>query len=83
MMVQPTAAHHAFHDDVVALLGKHAGHLDARDMLAIAAKLVGQIIAMQDQRTMTREAAIEILIANIELGNQEVIANLKATDGSA
>lgn len=70
---KPTVAHNRFRDDAVALLDKHGAHLDAKDMLAIAAHLVGQLIAMQDQRTMTREVAMEIVIQNIEQGNKEVL----------
>lgn len=78
-----TPAHRAFRDDAIALLKKHAGHLDARDVLALSAHLVGQIIAMQDQRTMTRAAALQIVTANIEKGNAEVIGNLFAEGGKA
>lgn len=52
-------------------------------MLALSAHMVGQIIAMQDQRTMTRQAALEIVMANMEQGNAEVIDNLFAKGGKA
>lgn len=80
---KPTPAHSAFRDDALALLKKHAGHLDATDMLAMASHMVGQIIAMQDQRKVTREIALEILKANIEQGNREVLDNLGRSQGAA
>ncbi len=80
---KPTLAHRSFRADVVELLQKHAGHLDAKDMLALSAHLVGQIIAMQDQQTVTREIALQIVMANIEQGNREVLDGLRANTGSA
>lgn len=80
---QPTAAHRAFRDDLLAVLKKHAGHLDAKDMLALGAHMVGQILAMQDQRTLTPAAAMEIVSLNIEQGNREVIDKLCASGGKA
>jgi len=81
--VTPQPEHVAFRNDVLDLLKKHAGHLDAKDMLALSAHLVGQLVAMQDQRTMTREIALEIVARNIEAGNAEVLANLNRSKGSA
>ena len=68
--------HRAFRDDAIVLLKKHAGNLDATEMLALAAHLVGQIIAMQDQRTVTRGMALEIVGQNIEVGNAEALAEV-------
>lgn len=79
--VTPTPQHKAFREDVIEVLRKHAGHLDAKDMLAFASHLTGQIIAMQDQRTVTREMALEIVMRNIEVGNAEVIDGLNVPLG--
>lgn len=81
--IEPTPDHRAFREEAIALLKKHASHLDAKDMLALAAHLVGQLIAMQDQRTMTSEMALQIVGVNIEAGNAEVIDNLGNSAGSA
>lgn len=80
---EPTAVHRAFRDDVIALLNKHAGHLDAMDMLALGAHLVGQLVAMQDHRKYTPAMAMEVVGQNIEQGNAEVLASLEKTEGSA
>ena len=45
-------------------------------MLALSAHLVGQIIAMQDQRKMSPAMAMEIVAKNIERGNGEVLTEL-------
>lgn len=84
MRVQkPTPAHRAFRDDALALLRKHAGHLDATDMLALSAHMVGQIVAMQDQRKVTRDMALQVIMDNIEQGNREVLDGLRTSSGSA
>ena len=61
---------------------KHSKDLDDQDMLALGAHLVGQIIALQDQRKMTPGLAMEIVARNIELGNAEVIAPLMRSEGN-
>lgn len=80
----PTASHLKFRDDAIALLNKHAGALDATEMLALASHMVGQIVAMQDQRKVTPALAMEIVARNIEQGNGEVLAGLSGKSaGSA
>lgn len=80
---KPTAAHQNFRNDAVELLRKHGAHLHSDEMLALAAHLCGQVMAMQDQHKMTKEMAIQLVIDNIECGNKEVIASLDKTEGSA
>ena len=79
----PARRHLAFRDDAIALLKKHAGDLDGAEMLALSAHLVGQIIAMQDQRKVTPAMALEIVSKNIEQGNGEVLAGLRKPAGAA
>jgi hypothetical protein len=68
--------HKAFRDDLIKLLEKHSGHLDAVEMLALGGHMVGQILALQDQRTMTPEAGMKIIMQNIQVGNAEAIAQV-------
>ena len=82
-IVKPRLAHKAFRDEAIDLMKKHGGDLPAPDMLAIASHLVGQILAYQDQRTMTKARANSIILRNIEIGNAEAIAQLNDTKGSA
>lgn len=81
--IQPELRHAAFRADLLAVLDKHAGHLDSSEMLALASHAVGQILALQDQRTMTNDRAMEIVASNIEVGNSEVIDNLMNSKGEA
>lgn len=69
----PSAAHQAFRDDMLTVLRRHGGSLSAQEMLAVAAYTVGQLIALQDQRTMTAKMAMDVVTANIEAGNIDAI----------
>lgn len=83
-VVEPLKVHEDFRTDLIALLRKHAGKLSAMDMLALGAHLVGQLIAMQDQKKVTPEIALDVVMKNIEQGNQETIGNIFANPaGSA
>ena len=83
MKVLPGAKHTAFRDDLVAVLRKHEDALTAPEMLALAAHLTGQLVAIQDQRSMIPGRAMEIVARNIEQGNQEVLDGLLDTKGLA
>jgi hypothetical protein len=69
-------AHEQFYQDIVRLFDKHMRHLKADEMLAVAANMVGKLIALQDQRTMTREEAIILVMRNIEEGNAQAAAEV-------
>lgn len=76
--------HEVAYQDLAALLARHADKMSAEEVLAIAANMVGKLVAMQDQRKFTPAAAMEIVDRNIELGNQQVIDELRTkTGGSA
>ncbi len=75
--------HQQFRDELIAVLRKHGDKISAMEMLALASHLVGQIIAMQDQRTVTPDMAMKIVSQNIEQGNREVLDGLGASSGSS
>ncbi len=58
--------------DIINLMRKH-DKISSVELLAVASNLVGKIIAMQDQRTMTNEKIMKIVADNIEIGNKQVI----------
>jgi hypothetical protein len=69
------AEHEAAYQDLVALINRHPG-LSAIELLAVAANMVGKLMAMQDQRKLTVDEVKELVAKNIEGGNQQVIAVL-------
>jgi hypothetical protein len=73
---QPGPEHEVAYKDLCALVSKHADKLTALELLAIAANMVGKLIAMQDQRKITPDQALQMVGQNIEMGNQQVIEQL-------
>lgn len=82
---EPTPDLMAFRADMLAVLDKHAGKLPADHMLSLAAHMVGQIVAMQDQRVMTPADAIDLVKKNMERGNREAARGIHkpAVEGAA
>jgi len=79
--IQPKAEHLAFRKALEAAMVQHGAMLSAADMLALVSHLVGQLIALQDQRTMTPAMAMQIVSSNIECGNREAIEPLLTQTG--
>jgi hypothetical protein len=84
MSIHKALPHHeVLYGEIVALVNRHAGKLTAIEVLAIAANMVGKLVALQDQRTTTPEIAMETVIQNLQAGNQEVLNQLSKTAGRA
>ena len=77
---QPKPEHHKFLAD---LKDQMPADMPDQEILAIAAQFVGQLIALQDQRLMTADAAMELVAKNIEIGNQAAMLSLQSPEGSA
>ena len=78
------ADHEEAYQDLCQLLNKYAGKMTPAEMMAVAANLLGKLMALQDQRTMTTAQALEIIKNNLELGNKQVVDQLmKGNGGSA
>lgn len=69
--------HKAAYADLARLVDKYTGGMDAIEILAVAANLVGKLTAMQDQRQYTPEEILEIVSSNVKEGNAEVVAALR------
>lgn len=75
--------HKVAYEDLAGLIQKHADKVDAEGLLAIASNMVGKLIAMQDQRTMSQDRAMATVAENIEAGNREMMEQLLGSKGSA
>jgi hypothetical protein len=74
--------HEVAYQDLCALVSKHADKVSAYELLAIAANMLGKLVALQDQRIVTTVDALELISRNVEIGNQQVIEQLSRTCGS-
>jgi hypothetical protein len=80
--ITATDDHEQIYQELCAIINKRVGDKSKEHVLAIAANMVGKLIAMQDQRTMTRDGALRLVMKNIELGNQQVLDALDKTQGA-
>lgn len=55
--------------------------LDGQEMLALVSQLVGNLIAVQDQRKLTPDMAMTLVAKNIEIGNLEAIREIASVSG--
>jgi hypothetical protein len=75
--------HEIAYQDLARLIRKHANKLTSAELLAVAANMLGKLVALQDQRTMTPAQAMEIVALNIEEGNRQIIDGIGSSRGSA
>lgn len=57
--------------------------LEPMEMLALVSQLVGNLIALQDQRKVTPEMAMIAVSQNIEVGNREAMREVLSAGGEA
>lgn len=81
--VKARPEHEVVYQELVALCSKHAEKLEPIEILAIAANMLGKLVAGQDQRVTTPEQAMEVVVMNMELGNQQALAILDKPAGRA
>lgn len=83
-IVMAKPEHEVAYQELIALMNRHADKLTALEILALVGNVAGKVIAMQDQRVISPEYAMETLIKNLEYGNAQTIEALgRATKGNA
>src|SRR6185436_9166864 len=75
MIFEAKAEHEVAYQELAELIHRHADSMTALEVLAVAANIVGKLVALQDQRTITAEQALEVVARNIELGNRQVLGH--------
>lgn len=69
-------------DFLDALKAQMPPNMPAQRILAITCQFVGQLIALQDQRRITPDMAMQIVQENIEIGNHAALLALSTPEGS-
>lgn len=82
-IIEAKPQHEITYQELCDLLNMRAPELSALELLAVAANMVGKLIAMQDQRKVSPEFAMEIVIHNIKIGNEQIFNLLDSPRGSA
>lgn len=75
--------HEVAYQDLCQLVRKHADKMSSVELLAVASNMLGKLVALQDQRTLSPAEAMEIVAKNIEVGNKQAIDELHKTKGTA
>lgn len=73
--------HETLREDLIRLIQRTAPDKPADEILAVVCVLVGQLVALQDQRRFSPDAVMAIVAANIEAGNKAVIDGLISAPG--
>lgn len=73
--VAPSERLVAARDAMLAALRAYAD-LTPEELLAVSSQLVGQLVALQDQRRISPAEAIAIVESNMEIGNAMAIERL-------
>lgn len=77
----PSAAALAARDSLMEALRPHAANMDPLEILAVLSYTVGQLVAMQDQRSVTPEIAMRVVSENLAAGNAAMIDGLLSSTG--
>ncbi len=79
--VAPSPEHLTFRHALEECIRREALTMQADEILAVLAHMVGQVIAMQDQRRYTPDSVMNLVSSNIERGNTEAIGMLLGETG--
>lgn len=77
------AKYQEVHSAISAVLNIYAGNLTPLELLCLGSQMVGQFLAIQDEREVTTSEAMEIVIHNIRLGNENVVIKLNKSKGKS
>lgn len=80
--VEARAVHLEVKADLAEILRKYED-LDPIEILAVAAQVVGMLIAHQDSQKVSSSSAMRTVLANIETGNQAALEPLSNPAGRA
>lgn len=75
--------HEVAYQDICQLVNRHASELTALELLAVASNMLGKLLALQDQHTVSPTSAMEVVAQNIEHGNKQVLDQLLNSKGVA
>lgn len=74
--------HQRLRSAVMEAIRKEGAEIPAEEILAVLAYSVGQVIAVQDQRAITPEMALNLVMRNVEAGNADALRELLSAKGT-
>ena len=82
-MQQATPEQEITYAQLCEFLRQYGGNLSPQQFLAMVANVLGKVLALQDQNTMTLNDAMAMINKNIIAGNKQALAAMMHTVGSA
>lgn len=83
MILEPKGPHEQFYQIMARTMKSEPfASMPAEELLAVAANFLGKLCAYQDQRKFTQQQVMEIIIKNLELGNQQAVAEVQSAGGT-
>lgn len=81
LSVEPTPELEAYWQALLDAIRIQGANIDVVVLLAITAKLVGRLVAMQDQRKYNSATVMAMVASNIQAGNMDVVNDLLMNTG--
>lgn len=84
MILEPQGPHEQFYQTMSKTLNTEPfASMPAEELLAVASNFLGKLCALQDQRRYTSAMVMDIVIRNLEIGNQQMLREIQGTKGNA
>lgn len=74
--ILPKQIHQDFLDGLKRVISDYREEMTLMEMLVLSSQLVGMLISIQDRKEMTIDMVMELVMTNIQAGNQSAIENL-------
>lgn len=83
MMLEPKGPHEEFYRIMSQTLNSEPfKSMPAEELLAVASNFLGKLCALQDQSRYTSAQIMEIVIKNLEIGNQQMLREVQSAGGT-
>jgi len=77
-----SSAYEVAFQSILDLIREHEDFVTSVELLAIAANIVGKLIALQNQNEITPDEVMEIVSKNIEIGNAQALDEMNNHNGT-
>jgi hypothetical protein len=81
--VSPSTVHQEFYNAMEEVLVKFQHKVNPIEMLVLLSQLVGALVGVQDQRVLTPQMALDIIMRNMEVGNAQICLHHHHVEGNA
>lgn len=73
-----SADHEAMFSELAVVVAKYESRIPEDEMMCILANFLGKIVGLQDKNKYTPTQCVEMVMRNLEIGNQQLMAEVAA-----